>query len=507
MVSLDEMIANSVVRGHISRILDAPRGIIAINGDAASGKTMGAFALAEELRKRGRNCTAVMRDPENRNVLLTWSSYPDWDIRMVEDTDQAWASALADVPVGNVILVDELYFRTARPVIQAASRGATVLAVVSTPYIGVDVAYSLQKNGIPTQEFLEHFSCVASQILVPRLCPHCRVQLIIDVDKARQVDPSASAPMSVWREVGCNQCGQRGVKDRLALHEVLMIDQASKPFLANYLDHGDLRNPLPPGHVSVQETARELLRQGAIGLNTYTREVTQNPILRMQHQWEIESRRAGRIREMFSRFVTSQVVDRMLANADLQTIMDGERRRVTCMFADIRGFTTLAESLPANVLFLLLNLYFKEIIQIVTDHGGTIDKFVGDCVMVIFGAPVDQSEHEYVAVRCAIDIQQCVDRLNQKRSPGPALLMGIGINTGDAVTGCLGSEQRMDYTALGDAVNIAARLESHSTGGQIVIGPLTAEAVKGRVPCLSLGFLKLKGKADRVEAFEVVVEG
>ena len=342
-------------------------------------------------------------------------------------------------------------------------------------------------------------------MLVMRLCPHCRVQATIDVEEARQVDPAANEPAVVWKEVGCEHCDQRGVKNRLALHEVLMIDDASRGVLANYLEHGDLRNPLPPGHITIHETARILLAQGEIGLATYKRQITQNPLLRMQHQWELERRHAGRVRDMFSRFVTSQVVDRMLADADVQAIMDGERRRVTCLFADIRGFTTLAESMSPHDLFQLLNQYFKEIIETVTDHGGTIDKFVGDCVMVLFGAPVDQADHEYLAVRCAQGIQRCVARLNGERSPAPAIRMGIGINTGDAVTGCLGSEQRMDYTALGDTVNTAARLEARAEGGQIVIGPLTAQAVSPRIECRPLGALKLKGKADEIEAFEVPV--
>ena len=166
-------------------------------------------------------------------------------------------------------------------------------------------------------------------------------------------------------------------------------------------------------------------------------------------------------------------------------------------------YYNLAEGMGPTELFGLLNLYFKQIIHIVQEHGGTIDKFVGDCVMVLFGAPVDAGDQEWRAVRCAVEIQRVIAELNASRPGQATLQMGIGINTGEAMTGCLGSAERMDYTALGDTVNTAARLESRAQGGQVLVGPATAEAVRGRIDCVSVGPLQLKGKMEAIEAFEV----
>jgi adenylate cyclase len=191
-----------------------------------------------------------------------------------------------------------------------------------------------------------------------------------------------------------------------------------------------------------------------------------------------------------------------MLQSDFERIIEGERRDVTCFFCDVRGFTSRAEQSSAVDLFSTLNNYFREIIDIVFQYQGTIDKFIGDSVMVVFGAPLAQANHALLAVKCAISIQQKVTELNhQVDFP---ITMGIGINSGEVIAGCIGSDRRMDYTVLGDVVNIAARLESQAQPNQILIGPTTYEAIRSTISCREVGALQLKGKADPLEAFEVI---
>jgi len=256
--------------------------------------------------------------------------------------------------------------------------------------------------------------------------------------------------------------------------------------------------------LTIQDYARELLREGKIGIQSYKQTISQNPLLRSQHLLEQEKYRSTQIQDMFSRFVTRQVVERILHQSDFTKIIEGERRKATCMFCDIRNFTSYAENNSPDEIFARLNDYFRDIIEIVFDYEGTIDKFIGDSIMLVFGAPTEQEDQELRAVRCAIDIQKKVADINQGTVDKTPINIGIGINTGEVIAGCLGSDRRMDYTVLGDVVNIAARLESKASAGQILISHDTFQAVRDYISCQSIGNLSLKGKSQLLEAFEVL---
>jgi adenylate cyclase len=195
-----------------------------------------------------------------------------------------------------------------------------------------------------------------------------------------------------------------------------------------------------------------------------------------------------------------------MLSSDVEPMMLGERKHITCMFVDVRGFTALSERLSPNDIFKLLNVYFAEIITIIFSFDGTIDKFIGDSIMVIFGAPMDQTDHALRAAQCAIEIQAKVKEINAQKNLHEAIGMGIGINTGYAIAGCLGSPERSDYTVIGDTVNTAQRIESQSLKGQILVGPATHDKVQDALQCRSLGARKLKGKSEPVEIFEVVFQ-
>lgn len=210
------------------------------------------------------------------------------------------------------------------------------------------------------------------------------------------------------------------------------------------------------------------------------------------------------LRSVFGRFLERGVVEELLKSPDIGNIVKGGRCVVSCMFCDVCGFTALSESISPTVLFRLLNAYFSEIIDVVIGHGGTIDKFVGDSIMVVFGAPVRQQDHALRAVRCAVDIQRKARSLHGSGAGyAPRISFGIGINSGEVVAGCLGNSSRMDYTVLGDVINIAARLEGRTGPGQILIGSETFSQVNDSCECRSLGPLQLKGKTSATETYEV----
>ncbi|MCA9491142.1 MAG: PAS domain S-box protein [Myxococcales bacterium] len=200
--------------------------------------------------------------------------------------------------------------------------------------------------------------------------------------------------------------------------------------------------------------------------------------------------------DSFSRYVSRDVVQRLLARGHVD--LAGERRTLTVMFADIRGFTGLAERLEPEQLHDLLNRYFRVMIEAVADHGGFVDKFVGDKVMAIFGHTGLADHGAGAAVQSALGIQSALASLDV---PEP-VRVGIGINTGEAVLGNVGSEQRMEFTAIGDAVNIADRLQALARDAEILIGAVTAANLED-VALEARGRTALRGRSEAVEVFQV----
>jgi adenylate cyclase len=220
---------------------------------------------------------------------------------------------------------------------------------------------------------------------------------------------------------------------------------------------------------------------------------------------------AERTKRSLERFHAPDVVRRLMmeSNAPIGARGDGlflEPLTATVLFCDLAGFTKWCEAHDAEQVGRVLNLYLGAMTEIVFAHGGTVDKFIGDAIMCIFGAPFMMQDDPLRAVRCAIEMRRSFRKLVISGEAGEAargLDVHIGVNTGKVVAGTVGSAQRMEYTALGDTVNIAARLEGVARGGQICIGPTTAALVRDSVPLRSLGAVALKGKSDTIEVFEV----
>ncbi len=210
------------------------------------------------------------------------------------------------------------------------------------------------------------------------------------------------------------------------------------------------------------------------------------------------------IRRTFGRYVSSEVVENLLDKPE-GLGFDGETRRVSILFADLRGFTLLADSLPPEQIVSMLNAYLEVMIDIIGQYSGTVSEIVGDGVLAFFGAPVADAQHTSHAVACAVAMQRAMQQVNERnRELGlPELRMGIGINSGEGVVGNIGSQTRTKYTVVGSVVNMAARIEGSSAGRQILISETTLFEIGGIVRIDGQRTIRPKGALRPVLVFEV----
>jgi adenylate cyclase len=182
------------------------------------------------------------------------------------------------------------------------------------------------------------------------------------------------------------------------------------------------------------------------------------------------------IRRTFGRYLSDEIVDSILESPEGMKL-GGEKRKVTIMMADLRGFSSMAEGLPAENVVGIINIYLEVMTEVILKYLGTIDEFIGDAILVVFGAPVQRVDDARRAVACGIAMQLAMEEVNRRnRESGyPAMAMGIGINTGRVVVGNIGSKRRTKYAVVGHHVNLTSRIESYSLGGQILISESTRE--------------------------------
>jgi len=220
-----------------------------------------------------------------------------------------------------------------------------------------------------------------------------------------------------------------------------------------------------------------------------------------------EAKKRQFLQDTLTRYVTRQVVDVILQNPE-KIILDGEERNATVMFSDIRRFTSISEKMSPKELVYLLREYFTLMVGAVFRYQGTVDKFIGDCIMAIFGAPAPQPEHAQFAVQAALEMKLRLQVFNTKRAQAgkEPIRVGVGINTGEVVVGNIGSEQRLEYTAIGDAVNLASRLEgiTKQYGVQILISEFTYREIEGQFIVRELDDVRVKGKLQPVKIYEVI---
>jgi adenylate cyclase len=212
-------------------------------------------------------------------------------------------------------------------------------------------------------------------------------------------------------------------------------------------------------------------------------------------------------RQQFGRYVSHQIADKILANPEKE-FWDAERRRATILFSDIRGFTAMSERNPPERVIARLNEYLTLMIDIVFANEGTLDKFMGDAVMALFGAPLSLGNDEERAVRTALAMQRAADGLaaRWKGEGYPDLQIGIGVHTGDVVVGNVGSSKRMEYGAIGDAVNLASRLESLNKDykTRTLISADTYAAVSKLVDARFVDNVAVRGRSQPIAVYELL---
>ena len=225
------------------------------------------------------------------------------------------------------------------------------------------------------------------------------------------------------------------------------------------------------------------------------------------YQYLVEDREKRKVKRLFSRYVPKDVRDQLMADPS-RARLGGQRRTMTVLFSDIRGFTTASEQLQPEAIVALLNEYFTRMVQVVFDHHGTLDKFIGDAVMALFGAPLDDPDHADHAVMAALAMQRELADLNRQwiAEGRPALDIGVGVNTGEMVAGNIGSAMIMSYTVIGDAVNLASRLESLNKqyATHVIVSEATRAALRRRYDMRELGDVVVKGKTRPVAIYEVL---
>jgi adenylate cyclase len=224
------------------------------------------------------------------------------------------------------------------------------------------------------------------------------------------------------------------------------------------------------------------------------------------YQYFVEGREKRQVKQVFSRFVPRDVFDQLIADPS-RASLGGKRRDMSVLFADIRGFTTFTEKGKPEDVVAQLNEYFSTMVPVVLAHHGTVDKFVGDMIMALFGAPLDDEDHPDHALETALAMLATLERLNaQWRASGrPPLDIGVGINSGEMIAGNIGSESIMSYTVIGDAVNLASRLESLNKqfSTRIIISEATLCRLKRGYDMDPLGEVVVKGKSEPVRIFGV----
>lgn len=234
---------------------------------------------------------------------------------------------------------------------------------------------------------------------------------------------------------------------------------------------------------------------GVKGVLLLAEDVTARVLAERAREREEAERR--RIRDLFGRYVAEPLVEQLVADPS-RAQLGGERREVTLLFADIRGYTTLSEMSTPEELVAVLSRYLTVATDTIMEQGGTLDKFMGDGVMAIFNAPLDQPDHALAAVRSAWLMQQ------RSREELEDVTFGVGLNTGEALVGNFGTERFRNYSCVGDAVNVASRLQANAPGGEVLLSSATLALVQHAVRVQPLGALSVKGRMVPVETYRLL---
>jgi adenylate cyclase len=247
--------------------------------------------------------------------------------------------------------------------------------------------------------------------------------------------------------------------------------------------------------IKLNKANREVKEQ-SVQLMIYARDISES-YKRIKEEEELRGR--------LSRYVGENLVE-MLIHSSGGVFLENERREITVLFADIRSFSILAEKMEAEEVVSMLNQFFSVMVDIIFSNKGILDKFIGDRLMALFGLIPSDHTNSCDAIKAAIEMQDAAEELMRKRAGQnkETFEIGIGINTGIVILGNVGSENRMDYTAIGDSVNVASRLEQIARGGEIIIGEQTHHQAHGRFRTRKRGEIQVKNKIKPVVCYKVL---
>ncbi|MCQ2754987.1 MAG: CHASE2 domain-containing protein [bacterium] len=230
-------------------------------------------------------------------------------------------------------------------------------------------------------------------------------------------------------------------------------------------------------------------------------------IIAYMNQYSIENKNKEKVKSIMGKYMSEDVMKDVIKNID-NLGLGGKKAEVTVLFADIRGFTSLSEKMTAQEVSELLNEYFSEMEPIITSYNGIINKFIGDAVMAIFGEPIQDENHAQNAVKCGFEMLEKVKELHSKweKEGKPLIEIGVGVNTGEVFVGNIGSVNRMEYTVIGDTVNLASRLESYNKiyKTKMLISSSTYEKVKDISETNLIPDVEIRGKAEKMNIYEVI---
>ncbi|MFN0071973.1 MAG: adenylate/guanylate cyclase domain-containing protein [Chloroflexota bacterium] len=236
----------------------------------------------------------------------------------------------------------------------------------------------------------------------------------------------------------------------------------------------------------------------AVGSMLVIDDLTQERLL--AEAWQTAATERERVKSTFGRFLAPSIMEH-LGDQGQALQLGGARREITVLFADLRGFTSISERFSPEEVVSILNSYLACTTDIILNHGGTLDKFLGDGVLALFNAPLDQEQHALAAVQVAMEIQSRIRSLAP--AGGPRITCGIGVVTGEAIVGTIGTQELMNYTAIGDVVNLASRLQSEARGGEVLLAESTYRHVEEYVEAEELGLVHVKGRSEPVCVFKV----
>lgn len=220
-----------------------------------------------------------------------------------------------------------------------------------------------------------------------------------------------------------------------------------------------------------------------------------------------EDFKKNKIKNVMGKYLSYDVMEKVVNNID-NISLGGKRANITVLFADIRNFTAISEKMSPDSISEILNEYFSALIPIIEEHNGVLNKFVGDAMLVIFGEPKKSESHALDAVQCGIRMLRKVKHLQEKwlEEGKPKIEIGIGISTGEAFVGNIGSKNRLEYTVLGDTVNTASRIENYNKvyKTNFLVSESTYEKVKSSVDAITIKNVAIKGKSNKINLYEIV---